>query len=159
MAAYSVSEVFAMAETSERNAAAFYRKAANDRINPIEGDRLMELCRMEEEHEKKFARLRQSVGNAAALDDPYGDAQLYLNAIVDLEGGEGSSRMMEQLKPNTPFKEIVRMGVLGESRAILFYTGIRDMLDAEEHKAIVQAIIVEERKHIITLQGLLTGNA
>ena len=51
---FNANEVLAMAEQIERNAAAFYRKAASSHPAKHNQDFLLKLAAMEEDHERTF---------------------------------------------------------------------------------------------------------
>lgn len=154
MAAFSAMEILKMAEKAEQNAAAFYRRAANAQQSLPVRDTLMKLSRMEEEHRASFAGLIKKAGERA-FEDPYGDLQLYLNAVVEMHGGEGSMNAEHTLTGKESLHDVVGLALGAEAKSILYYEGLRDMLTDEEAKQILTKIIGEEKTHMAALQGLL----
>lgn len=157
MTKYSIRDVLLMAERSEENAARFYRAAAEQQRIPAHRETLERMADMEDSHRALFSAMLEALPAEESnplLNDPYGDAQLYLNAMVDRGGAEGSLDMAAGLTAHTPMAEIFRRAVESESKAVLFYMGLRDLMQTEEARAQVEHVIAEERKHIVMIQNL-----
>ena len=155
MSQFSAIEILKMAEKAENNAARFYRKAAEAQKSLPVRDSLIKMAHMEEEHGTAFAALVEKAGGAKALQDPYGDLQLYLNAVVDMHRGEGSLDAEHVLTGKETLQQVVSMALGAESRSILFYEGVHDMLADDLTKHTVARIIREEKSHMAALQALL----
>ncbi len=161
MSQFTAGEVFLMAERAESNAAEFYRAAAKNMVNLHDRDALNELARMEEAHRNLFAAMRAewlAAKQEAPVYDPYGDVKLYLDALVGMHGGEGSKEMAAKLTGKETLEEIVHRAVDAEAKSILFYVGIKDLVEEPAAREKVAALIEEERKHIITLQNMLAAS-
>ncbi len=149
---FNAKEVFEIAENIEANGVVFYRTAA--RMHPNHADLLNRFADMEEEHKATFLNMKESIvgmGDDDMLNDPNGDASLYLESIAETHGGEGSSGMSEQLTGNETVEQIMDLAVQAEKRSILFYVGLKDLVPESLGRKHVDRIISEEKQHVITL--------
>ena len=118
---FNADEIFEMAEQIERNGAVFYRKAAES-VAGEEKDFLLELAKMEDDHEVTFKGLRKELtaGQKESLTfDPEDMAPQYLKALAD-------TRVFfeKDMDPNT-MKEILKAAITAEKDSIVFYLGDR----------------------------------
>ena len=158
MSNLSAEEILMIAEEAEVKAGAFYRKAAGLPSNLRHRDYLRDLARMEDGHAKTFAALRKEwvkAGKAAVTSDPYGDLQLYINALVKGSSGEGSAEAEEELNAKSKLADILRIACEREKQSILLYLGLRDMAGTPADREKIDFIIGEERKHLATLSAKL----
>ena len=83
---FNADEVFEMAEQLERNGGKFYRSAAENADNSENRSFLLELAKMEDQHEKTFKAMRAELpakAKESKVFDPQGEAALYLRALAD----------------------------------------------------------------------------
>ena len=149
---YNAKEVFEIAEKIEENGAMFYRSAAA--MHPSQAELLNHFADMEKQHKATFASMKDAITGAGGdelLNDPNGDASLYLESIADTHGGEGSPVMAQQLTGNESVMEIMDMAVAAEKKSILFYVGLKDLVPESLGRKHVDRIIAEEKQHVITL--------
>jgi rubrerythrin len=66
--------------------------------------------------------------------------------------------MAAKLTGKETLEEIVHRAVDAEAKSILFYVGIKDLVEEPAAREKVAALIEEERKHIITLQNMLAAS-
>jgi len=157
---FNADEVFAMAEKIEENGAAFYRRAA-DLHGGTEGadaDLLLRLAAMEDRHKATFASMRAELGDRMREDtaaDPYMEASLYLNALSDSHGGEGTVSATEALTGEETIENILLKAVELEQGSIVFYDGLKDMVPPKLGQGKIEAIIAEEKHHVTILMGEL----
>jgi rubrerythrin len=157
---FSADEAFQMAERIEENGAAFYRRAAELRP-PAEKDHvemLNRLAAMEEDHKRIFGGMRSGLTERMREEtafDPYLEAQMYLDAMADTHGGEGSPSIARSLTGKETMKDILRTAIGLEEKSIVFYLGLKDMVPASLGKDKIDAIIGEEKKHLTELAGEL----
>ena len=155
---FNADEVFGMAERIEENGAAFYRKAADLKSATDSRQFLLKLADMEDHHKATFAAMRGQLSDAMKGDtafDPYMEASLYLAAMADAHGGEGSPSVAAGLTENASLDQILRIALGLEEKSIVFYLGIKDMVPEKLGKDKIDAIIAEEKSHIVTLAGEL----
>lgn len=153
---FSADEAFELAERIESNGADFYRKAAQ--LHRGGGEVFLELAQMEDQHRETFeamraelsARMRQEVAF-----DPFMEATSYLEAMADAHGGEGTPSAADCLTGAESLADILRTAVELEGKSIVFYVGLRDMVPPSLGQERVQAIIDEEKSHVVTLAAKL----
>jgi rubrerythrin len=154
MPVFNVDEIFEMAIRMEQNGGAFYRKAAEQHAGTPAAEQLLALAGMEAEHEATFRAMRNTQ-KAPPADpsafDPDGLGQRYLDALADGSGAEGSDAARAALSGNESLAEILRIAVGLEKNAILFYIGLKDLVPDADGQRTVQAIIDEEKAHVVTL--------
>ncbi len=156
---FNIDEVFAMAIKIEENGAGFYRRAAelnkgNDKVKLLEN-----LARMEDVHKKIFEEMRAELQEQDKQEqsyDPFNEAVLYLNAMADMHGGEGSPNIADSLTGKETIQDIISIGLDLEKKSILYYLGVRDLVPEKPGKDKINKIIDEEKKHIIQLSQLLS---
>ena len=155
---FNAAEVFKMAVRIEEGGAAFYRKAAELQADEENKKFLEKLAAMEDTHKSSFLKMSDDVKDAeksAQVFDPNGEAEMYLAAMADTHGGEGSPSAADALTGNETMEEILKTAIGLEKESILFYLGIKDMVPAKLGQSKVDDIIEEERKHVIQLSGML----
>jgi rubrerythrin len=154
MPVFNADEIFEMAIRMEQNGGAFYRKAAAQHAGTPAAEQLLALADMEAEHEATFRAMRETQESRPAdpsLFDPDGQGARYLDALADGSGAEGSDAARAALSGNESLLDILRIAVGLEKNAILFYLGIKDCVPDADGRRDVQAIIDEEKGHVVTL--------
>ena len=155
---YNVDEVFEMAIHIEENGAAFYRKAAEQQQDPADKEFLEKLAKMEDKHQATFEEMRKDVTDAekqSTVFDPQEELTLYLKAMADAHGGEGSPEVANFFTGRESMAEIITMAIGLEKESILFYIGLKDLVPPKYGQDKIDHIIKEERMHIAQLQGFL----
>jgi rubrerythrin len=142
---FNADEVFEIAEQLERNGAKFYRKAAESISNSEEKEFLIDLAKMEDDHEKTFKSMRAELSQdekVVTTFDPYGDAEKYLRALAD-------TRVFYEKDINiNSLEEIYKSALSAEKDSIVFYLGMKDVVPSNLGKDKLDGIIKEEMSHI-----------
>ncbi|VEN73988.1 Rubrerythrin [Candidatus Desulfarcum epimagneticum] len=142
---FNADDIFEMALQMERNGAEFYKNAAQGPAADKHQDFLLDLARMEEAHEKTFAKLQKDLSGsekAATVFDPSGESTLYLKALVD-------TRVFFEKKIDvSSFKEILKAAITAEKDSIVFYLGMKDLVPEKLGKDRIDEIIREEMGHV-----------
>lgn len=155
---FNADEIFEMAEEIERNAAVFYREAAQKAEDSAVKNMLLSLADMEAGHEKTFAQMRRDLKaeeKETLTFDPDNQVAQYLRTMADFHGTEGKVSPTEKLTGRESMTEILKIALQAEKNSIAFYVGIKDMVSSKSAKQRVQAIIIEEMAHVSTLGGRL----
>lgn len=155
---FTADEMYAIAESIERNGAAFYRQAANLRGCKADKDFLLELAAMEDEHQAVFAGLRAKLSASEQetnVYDPDNEASMYLSTMADLHPGEGNVTARNLLNGRESLKDIVAIAIDLERKSILFYNGLREYITTSKVQKTIDRIISEEKKHIVVLSKIL----
>ena len=152
---FNADEVFAMAVKIEENGAAFYRRAGELHKGSPHAGMLDALARMEDAHKKIFEDMRRTVPESYKAEqsfDPYNEAAMYLAAMGDSHGGEGSPAAADRLTGRETFTDILDIALELEQTSILYYLGLRDLVPERLGRDKIDVIIGEEKKHVIQLQ-------
>jgi rubrerythrin len=157
---FNANEVLAMAEQIERNAAAFYRKAASSHPAKHNQDFLLKLAAMEEDHERTFAGIRAQLPAREKEEtayDPMNEAAQYLDTLANAHGGEGSPAVTGQLTGKETLEQVLRMAIELEKKSILFYVGLKDLVPPKLGQSRVDDVIREEKTHVVILSRELSA--
>jgi len=142
---FNADEVFEIAEQIERNGARFYRKAAEIVTNSDEKKFLINLAKMEDDHEKIFKSMRAELTQdekVITTFDPEGDAERYLRALAD------TRIFYEKDIKITSLEEIFKSALTAEKDSIVFYLGMKEVVPKHLGKDKLDEIIKEEMSHI-----------
>ncbi len=145
---FNAQEIFKMAEQIERNGVAFYKKAAEDATDPEAKEFLLFMADIEDQHENVFASMRAELDageTEATLFDPEDESILYLHALAD-------TKVFSDAKIDTSsMQDILETAIAAEKNAIAFYVGMKDLVPDKRGKERLDAIIKEEKSHIVLL--------
>lgn len=154
---FNAEEVLEIATQIERNGALYYRRAAQLIDDPEAREMLLELAAMEEAHEITFENMR---GNpellSEVLGDPEGSAAAYLRAIAAGEVFSPSDNPVDALDEGVSIEDVLRQAIRAELQSIAFYDGLREAMPPALGRRKVEAIIEEERGHVVLLTRKLT---
>ena len=155
---FNANEVFQVAILIEENGAAFYRKAASLQSDKENRDFLEKLALMEDRHKATFVAMKTAVTEMEKTPtafDPQEETALYLAAMADSHGGEGSPTAADALTGEEPMEEILSTAIGLEKESVLFYIGLKDLVPLKYGREKIDTIIQEEQKHIVQLNTLL----
>jgi len=156
---FSADEIFEMAEQIERNGAKFYCRAAEGSFEEDYKQKLLELAKMEIEHEKTFAAMRTQLSGKEmepTVFDPYGELALYLQVMADGYVFDVNADPSESLAGKS-VEEILKTAVGLEKDSIVFYLGIKDMVPERLGRDKIDKIIREEMGHVTLLSDGLAA--
>jgi rubrerythrin len=142
---FNADEVFEIAEQIERNGAKFYRSAAENITDEKNKKLLLDLAKMEDEHEITFKNLRSKLSQdekVVSTFDPDGEAEGYLRSLAD------TRVFYEKEIDISNFKEILKSAITVEKDSIVFYIGMKDVVPSHLGKDKLDDIIKEEMSHI-----------
>jgi rubrerythrin len=155
--AYSIDEVFTIAEQIERNGARFYARAADLVQDPEVSAALHRLAEWEAGHETTFAgmRARAATAQSAGTWDPEGEAEAYLHAIAGDYVFRAKNHPADTITGKESAQEIYRLALQLEKDAIVFYQGLVGVMSDPDDRALLRALIAEEMSHVVFLVGQL----
>ncbi len=151
---FNADEIFEMAKQIERNGSKFYRDAAGGIGNAEEEKMLLELAEMEDDHEKRFAKMQSDLTpkeKEQNVFDPQGDAMQYLKALAD------HRVFFEKEIDTSSMRDILKAAITAEKDSIVFYLGMKDVVAESLGKERIDGIIKEEMSHITTLTRKLVA--
>lgn len=153
---FNANEVFEMARQIEINGAAFYREAAEAVDSEDHKNFLIELAKMEDDHEKTFENMQKELtaGEQTLLVfDPEDENAVYLKALAD------TRVFFKKEKPGSDMTQILKSAIQTEKDSIVFYLGMKEMVPEKYGKSRINDIIKEEMSHLKLLSGKLKSEA
>ncbi len=145
---FNADEVFEIAEETERNGAKFYRSIAEKIKDKNKKHLLINLAKMEDEHEQTFKVIRSKLSIDEKIQttfDPDGESERYLRALAD-------TRIFYEREVNpASLEDIFKFAISVEKDSIIFYLGLKDVVPAHLGKQKIDDIIKEEMSHISLL--------
>jgi len=155
---FNADEIFEMAEQIERNGAAFYREAAVKAKDAPTKKFLTDLAAMEDGHLVIFQTMRKELGKAdkePVTFDPDNEAAMYLQAMADAKGFEGKISPGLRLSGRETLPDILSIAINAERNSVVFYVGLKSLVETDRNRSQVDKIIGEEMGHIAVLQRKL----
>jgi len=151
---FNASDIFEMAKEIERNGASFYSTAAQKVDNEQHRNLLLELAKMEEEHEETFKSMESELTQKEKTEtvfDPDNDSFQYLKALAD------TRVFFEKDIDTSTMKGILKTALGAEKDSIVFYIGMKDLVPEKLGKNRIESIIKEEMSHVRLLSKELTA--
>jgi len=155
---FSSDDIFEIAEQIERNGKVFYRKAADRFQDSDVRHKLIDLSEMEAEHEKIFAGIRSELteGERTLLTfDPDNQSAMYLQAAADGKVFDLKKDVTELLPDGVTIEDVLNTAIGLEKDSIVFYTGMKDMVQNDTGRKKIDVIISQEIGHIVNLTSQL----
>jgi len=150
MVIFSVKEVVEQAIQTERLGKEFYTKMADKFHDQSELKKLFAvLAAQETKHELSFSSLMN--GLTAEDSEGWDEVTQYLRAIVDSEFFLGKDKCLPSLEQVKKAADAIDFALCFERETLLYYYGLRETL---KEKEIIEAIIKEEKSHIVWLNTL-----
>ena len=160
MALFNVDEIYEMARQIERNGSAFYRKAAGKADTEAQTELFQQLAAMEDDHERTFAQMQAAAKTAAHTPPAYDPEDLavrYLQAFVSGHVFDVTADPAEFLDIMPDMKAILKKAIQLEADSVLFYLGVKSMVEAGPAAHSIGDIIEQEMGHIAQLNEQLKG--
>lgn len=147
-------EVFSKAEEIERKGARFYRDAAQRAPSDEIKRMLLDLATMEDGHLQIFQQMREEFRNCKkdnVILKSDSDVASYIQMTSDYYKSGSVESTLEQLTGRETAEEVFRIAIEAENRSILFYVGLKNMVQTKADKDRLEAIIKEEMSHVVSL--------
>ncbi len=149
---FNASEVIDLGIEKEKKRRDFYAYVSKE-FKEKDMKELFALLRdWEETHIKKFAEIRNSLEESEVAETYEGEFLAYLKATVD-------DILYKQVSPEWFSKNVsepliaIQYGIGFEKDAILFFSELLRYMN-QDHKEKIQALIEEEKKHLLYLTEL-----
>lgn len=154
---FTLAEILDTAIRVERNASAFYGKAAAKAPDTEMKQRLQALADMEKEHEQTFTQMRDSLstGENAPLIDKGNEMYSLIENGQKLYGYEGKAGPDTELSGSEDKQQLLRYALDAEEHTVELYSAIKQYSDSDEDKQKIDKVIREEQKHIATIKELI----
>lgn len=151
---FNAEDVFEMAKEIERNGAAFYADAAEKVDDPDQKQLLLDLSKMEEEHEETFKKMEAGLKpkeQGKTVFDPESEALQYLKALAD------TRVFFDKDVDTSSMKGILKTALGAEKDSIVFYLGMKELVPEKYGKNRLDRIIKEEMSHVRLISKELTA--
>jgi rubrerythrin len=155
---FNADEIFQVAIQIERNGNEFYKQAAKKASSDGLKKKLLDLARMELEHEKTFSQMRDklmSKSKEPVVFDPQEELAMYLNAFAKGQVFSLKPNGDSVLKDIKEEKDILKTAINLEIESIALYTGLEDLVPEKFGKADIKKIIRQEMSHVQILSAEL----
>ncbi len=148
MERFSLYEAIEQAVQTERLGFQFYSRVAEKFRGKREVSELFQtLALKEQKHEERFSELKAKIADRDVED--WEEVSKYLRAIVESEFFLGRDKSLSLIETVTTVSAAISAAVGFEKETLLYFYGIRDAIGKEE---VIDAIIAEEKSHIISLR-------
>ncbi|OHB67760.1 MAG: hypothetical protein A2Y76_00445 [Planctomycetes bacterium RBG_13_60_9] len=143
-------EVLDIAETMERNAARFYRKAAGVCDDSKLCKLFVELAQWEKRHVQMFAEMRDRLSKPSGKSGRFALEQVKGSVAEPLTPPVfgGADDPADELAGNPTKSDVLKMAIRKEEDTIAYYTGLREFVPGQNNTQVIQGIIEEERRHV-----------
>lgn len=150
---FNAEDILEMAVKIEQNGAVFYRNAAEHVTDDEQKAFLLDLAKMEDDHEETFMAMKNELKKADTVSttfDPDDENVLYLKALAD------SKVFFKKEEPGKDLNTILSSAIQTEKDSIAFYLGMKELTPKNLGRSKIDDIIKEEMKHIRLLAGRLS---
>lgn len=155
---FNADEIYAMAETIEKNGAEFYTEAGGKAGDKDTKKMLVDMAVMEQGHFETFHQMRAELTEqekSETVYDPDNQVALYLRTMAQSHGSEGKVSPTQKLTGKESIEEIFKIALGAEKDSVAFYSGLKDFVSQKAGKEKVEAVIREELFHIAMLSQKL----
>lgn len=150
MVKFSVREVVEQAVQTEKLGKEFYDKMAEKFRDNAELRKLFELLAAHEvRHGESFLKLKSQLSDEQP--EYWDEVALYLRALVDSEFFLGKDKCLPSLEHVKTAVEAIEFALCFERETLLYYYTLREAI---QEKELIDAIIREEKSHIVWLSDL-----
>lgn len=157
---FSADEILEIAERIEENGVAFYAAGCQAVSDPEAAALLQRLSSWEMAHVKLFKTMRSELiaeERTPTVFDPEDQMALYLQSMADRTVFTSKMSPSEMFGPEPSLRHVLQLALEREKDAVVFYTGIQDMVPARLGLARIGAIIKEEISHVAMIEKQLGG--
>jgi rubrerythrin len=146
---FTLRDVLDMAVTIERNGESVYRDALSQTPDPELAEVLEWMAQEEAKHAEHFGRMRDEI--ARHEDNPILD-ELGKLMLADIVGDQRFSLEGVDFSKIEEVNGLLKVMIDFEHDTLTFYELFRSFLDDEGERARLDAIIADERAHILKLE-------
>lgn len=152
---FNAFEILEIAEQIEENGVKFYSAAADAVSDPNAKELLRNLSNWEVSHTELFSKMKSELppeAKESTVFDPYDEMGLYLKSTADTVVFTSKMKPEDMLGPNPTLKSIFQTALDREKDAVIFYSGIRDMVPTQAGRDKVDGVAKEEVSHVAMIQ-------
>jgi rubrerythrin len=147
---YKAHDVFRLAERIEENGARYYRKAAEQFLDQSVKGLLLGLATSEDEHQIVFAAMRSTLASSGT-ENSESQADEILAAMADGIVFDADEDPADALLGNESVEAVLKKSIELEKDSIVFYLGLKTLVQGSKEKLSIDEIIGEEMGHVAIL--------
>jgi rubrerythrin len=157
LAILRAADITELAMELEKSGEAFYRAVAGKVASPEVRALFEDLANQEVAHYRIFQKLARSIREQPFMTDEEWDMyQDYLDATVQSAFFEGADKALAAADEVEDEEQALRMAIGFEKETMLFFHDLQDKVP-ERGKETVERVIIEERRHVQRLAGMIRG--
>jgi rubrerythrin len=150
---FAASEIVELGIQIEKNGQDFYGVLAQKSKNPEARKIFQYLSEEEGKHIKVFQRILDSLEKYEPAEVYSDEYYAYMNALASEYVFTQKNKGAEVVKKINTDKEAISFGMKLEQDSIVFYEGMKKVVEADGHKAI-EELIIQEQRHFSQLFAL-----
>ena len=155
MAVIDARELIRIAKRDEDVGARFYEALAGKVTDEELKKRMLEIRDQEIGHSKRFQEMLDGLGDYVPREELSGEYDRYYESFLSKrEYMEGDEAVEKALAVESDI-EAIKFAIGQEKSTLLFFIEMKELIPAGQHRELVQAVIDEERDHIVELSQLL----
>ncbi|ACR79047.1 MULTISPECIES: ferritin family protein [Kosmotoga] len=151
---FSPHEILEIALNIEVEGYKFYMTMAKNSNREDAKSTFQYLAKQEEEHMQTFKTLLKRFEEEADNLINWDEASDYLKTMSEHKVFPDSATLVKRFANSEP-EEVIRYAIEREKETVIFYYELLEIITDNEAKEAVKKIIVEEKKHVVTLRELL----
>jgi rubrerythrin len=153
-------EVLQIAEGMERDAAKFYRRAAEIYNDPSISKLFFDLAQWEERHVQVFAGMREHFSEQAWERGRYSPDRIDVSRLgVPPAVFSEHSEPAKELTGNETRADVLRLALQKERYTLGYYTALTELALGPDNIKVIRSILQEEGRHVRILAQSLKQNA
>lgn len=150
---FSGSEIVELGIQIEKNGRDFYNTLSKQSKDPKSKDIFKYLAGEEEKHIAAFQNILSNVEKYEQTESYPGEYSAYMNTLASEYVFTQKDKGIESAKNAKSDKEAVELGIGFEKDSIIFYTGIKIMVQEYDRK-VIESLITQEQDHLRRLFDL-----
>lgn len=155
---FTANEVLEIAIQIERNGVTFYERAAELAEEPAHRNLLLDLAKMEADHEKVFVAMQASLSERqrdGSGIDADGEVADFVRAIADGHVFDVQTDPGQILTGEEGGQEVLSTAIGLEKESVVYFSALKEVVPAGAREK-VDEVIREEMNHIAMLRGWRT---
>jgi rubrerythrin len=153
---FSGEEIVELGVLIEENGHAFYRGLAAKAKSPKARDAFGYLAEQEEAHIRTFAQILEKFKRNKPAEMLSDDYYAYMHSLADtyvFTRKDEGVRLAQEISSEA---EAIDLGIGFEKDSILFYDGMKQVVEPSERQ-VINELIAQEKKHLRDLYALKNG--
>lgn len=150
---FSGSEIIEFGIQIEKNGRDFYNTLSKQSNDPKSKDIFRYLAAEEEKHIAAFQNILNNVEKYEQTESYPGEYSSYMNTLASEYVFTKKDKGIEMAKNMKSDKEAVELGIGFEKDSIIFYTGMKRMVQEYDRK-VIENLIAQEQDHLKRLYDL-----